>query len=64
VPQDSGDVGNRIFRRIAGRLIDEPNAMIAWIRDPRHLRAPTAMPALGVTEQDARDIAACLYALK
>jgi cytochrome c len=38
--------------------------MIAWIRDPRHLRSPTAMPTLGVTEQDGRDIAAYLYTLK
>src|SRR5437016_8727941 len=49
---------------IAGQLINEPNAMIAWIRDPRHLRSRTAMPALGVGEQEGRDIAAYLYSLK
>ena len=49
---------------IAGRLINEPDTMIAWIRDPQHLRAPSAMLTLGVTEQDARDIAAYLYTLK
>ena len=49
---------------IAGRLINEPDAMTAWIRDPRHVRSPTAMPALGVGEQEGRDIAAYLYTLK
>ena len=49
---------------IAGRQINEPDAMIAWIRDPQHLRSPTAMPTLGVTEQESRDIAAYLYTLR
>jgi cytochrome c len=31
---------------IAGRLVNEPYSMIAWIRDPQHLRSPTAMPTL------------------
>ena len=45
-------------------MINEPDSMIAWIRDPRDLRSPTAMPTLGVAEQEARDIAAYLYTLK
>jgi putative membrane protein len=49
---------------IAGRQVNEPDQMIAWIRDPQHLRAPTAMPALGLSEQEARDIAAYLYTLR
>ena len=55
-------IASRVY--IAGQLINEPNAMIAWIRDPRHLRSPTAMPVLGVGEQEGRDIAAYLYTLK
>src|SRR5205809_4419962 len=55
-------IASRVY--IAGRLINEPNAMIAWIRDPRHLRSPTAMPGLGVGEQEGHDIAAYLYTLK
>jgi len=55
-------IASRVY--IAGHLINEPNAMIAWIRDPRHLRSSTAMPTLGVTEQEGRDIAAYLYTLK
>jgi len=55
-------IASRVY--IAGHLINEPDAMIGWIRDPRHLRSSTAMPALGVTEQEGRDIAAYLYTLK
>src|SRR6266480_1678553 len=55
-------IASRVY--IAGHLINEPNAMITWIRDPRHHRSPTAMPALGVGEQEGRDIAAYLYTLK
>jgi cytochrome c2 len=55
-------IASRVY--IAGELINEPNAMIAWIREPRHLRRPTAMPAVGVGEQEGRDIAAYLYTLK
>jgi cytochrome c1 len=55
-------IASRVY--IAGRLVNEPNSMIAWIRDPQHLRSPTAMPTLGVGEQDGRDIAAYLYTLK
>jgi putative membrane protein len=69
VPQAESLVGpslERIASRvyIAGHLVNEPDTMIAWIRNPQHLRSPTAMPTLGVTEQEARDIAAYLYTLK
>jgi putative membrane protein len=55
-------IANRVY--IAGHMVNGPDAMIAWIRDPRHFRTPTAMPDLGVTEQEGRDIAAYLYTLK
>jgi cytochrome c len=55
-------IASRVY--IAGHLINEPDAIIPWIRDPHHLRSPTAMPILGVTEHDGRDIAAYLYTLK
>src|SRR5437762_1436645 len=55
-------IASRVY--IAGQLINKPDAMIAWLRDPRHLRSPTAMPNLSVGEQEGRDIAAYLYTLK
>ncbi|MGH7278042.1 MAG: c-type cytochrome, partial [Candidatus Rokuibacteriota bacterium] len=46
---------------LAGSLVNEPGNLVAWIRDPRGLQPRTVMPVLGVTEADARDIAAFLY---
>jgi cytochrome c1 len=38
--------------------------MIRWLRDPHAVDPLTAMPNLGVGEQDARDITSYLYTLK
>jgi len=48
---------------IAGVLSNTPENLIAWIRFPRDIEPRSAMPNLGVTEADARDIAAYLYTL-
>lgn len=68
VPAASGRVGppltdfaDRTF--VAGRLRNEPIALIAWIQHPQQVSPGTAMPDLGVTDADARDIAAYLYTL-
>lgn len=55
------DVAERTF--VAGRVPNEPAALVRWIRDPQSVDSLTAMPDLGVTEPDARDIAAYLYTL-
>ena len=69
VPGATGTVGppmdhmaSRTY--IAGRLPNEPDAMIAWLRNPQHFEPKTSMPEMGVQESDARDIAAYLYTLK
>jgi len=49
---------------LAGRLPNSPDNMIRWIRDPQGVEPGTAMPELGVTEQDGKDIAAYLYTLR
>lgn len=46
---------------IAGNVYNTPNNLIAWIRRPDSIEPGTVMPTLGVSEQDARDIAAYLY---
>jgi cytochrome c len=46
---------------IGGRLANNPTNMMQWIQDPQHVSPGTAMPNLGVTPQDSRDIAAFLY---
>jgi cytochrome c1 len=37
--------------------------MMRWLRDPPGVDPMTAMPNLGLTEPEARDIAAYLYTL-
>ena len=54
--------GDRSY--VAGALPNEPASLVRWIRDPQDVEPGTAMPDLGVTEQDARDIAAYLYTIK
>jgi mono/diheme cytochrome c family protein len=49
---------------IAGRLPNTFDNMVRWLREPQAVDPLTAMPPLGVTERDARDIAAYLATLK
>jgi cytochrome c oxidase assembly factor CtaG/cytochrome c2 len=55
------DLGHRPL--LAGNLLNDPGNLAAWIRDPQAVDPGTFMPPLGVTEADARDIAAYLYAM-
>lgn len=54
-------MGERAY--IAGVLPNTPENMERWLRDPAAVKPGTAMPDLGVSEQDARDIAAFLRTL-
>jgi cytochrome c1 len=56
------DVAEHMY--IAGVLPNEPENIVRWIMNPPAVDAKTAMPALGVSEQAARDIAEYLYSLK
>lgn len=47
---------------IAGSLANDPETMVRWLIHPQALRRGSGMPEQGVTERDARDIAAYLYA--
>ena len=46
---------------VAGMLPNNPPNLVRWIRNPQAINDKTAMPNLGVTSQDATDIAAYLY---
>lgn len=48
---------------IAGRLVNEPGNLVQWIMNPQEVEPHTAMPDLGLTEADARHVAAYLYTL-
>jgi cytochrome c oxidase assembly factor CtaG/cytochrome c2 len=41
-----------------------PDHLVRWLEHPRRVRPGTPMPEMGVTERDARDIAAYLYTLR
>jgi putative membrane protein len=49
---------------LGGHLTNSPANMIKWIQHPQLIDPKNAMPELGVTDQDARDIAAYLYTLR
>ena len=54
-------LANRAY--ITGRLANQPLNVAAWIRSPRTIDPGTLMPDLGVSESEARDIAAYLYSV-
>ena len=54
-------VASRMY--IAGVITNTPEHMVRWIHDPPAIDSATAMPRVGLSEHDARDIAAYLYAL-
>jgi cytochrome c len=66
VPQAHGLVGPpldtiAVRAMIAGRLANTPDNLERWIQDPQAVAPGTAMPTLGVTSDEARDLAAFLY---
>jgi cytochrome c2 len=54
-------IAKRVY--IAGRLPNTPENMILWLQHPQAVDPQTAMPNMGVTEADARDMAGYLYTL-
>lgn len=71
VPGVSGPVTNvgppleNMARRayIAGVVPNLPSEMIRWLRDPPAVDPCTAMPDMGLSDEEARNIAAYLYTL-
>jgi cytochrome c2 len=49
---------------IAGRLPNADDTLVRWIVDPAALVPGTLMPSMGVSEDDARDMAAYLRTLR
>jgi cytochrome c len=46
---------------VAGKFSNDPETLVRWILDPPAMAPNTAMPAVPMTDQDARDMAAYLY---
>lgn len=66
VPASGGLVGpplsglkQRVY--VGGVLVHTPENLVRWIVNPKAFSPRTAMPVTGVSEQDARHIAAYLY---
>jgi cytochrome c2 len=55
-------VATRAF--LAGRLPNDPQHMIQWIQHPQALGPGVGMPDMGLSEVEARDLAAYLYTLR
>jgi cytochrome c1 len=49
---------------IAGSIQNTPDHLIPFLKDPHSVNPQTSMPNIGVTDSDARDIAAYLYTLR
>lgn len=49
---------------VAGVLPNQPGGLVRWLVNPPMHSPQTAMPDLGVTEDEARDMAAYLYTLR
>jgi cytochrome c1 len=49
---------------VGGILANTPENLIRWLLDPPRVDPTTAMPNMGLSEAEARDIAAYLYTLK
>ena len=55
-------IANRMY--VGGVVTNTPDNLIQWIVDPKSIDAKTAMPSVGLTQDQARDVAAYLYTLR
>ena len=55
-------LGDRVY--IAGMLHNDPGNLVKWLRDPQSVVPGNAMPNMGISEPQARDMAAFLYTLR
>jgi len=49
---------------VAGTLRNTPDNLRAWVQHPQRIHHPSAMPEMGMSDQDARDVSAYLYTLR
>ena len=66
IPAAVGRVGPTLDRYaerpyLAGKFPNEPEMLVRWIRDAPSMAPQTAMPAIAMSQQEARDAAAYLY---
>lgn len=49
---------------IAGELPNTPDNLVRWLQNPKAIEPKNAMPDVGLSKQQATDIAAYLYTLR
>jgi cytochrome c2 len=54
------DVGRRVY--VGGILTNTPEHLMGWIANPKQFSPRTAMPITGISPEEARHVAAYLYA--
>jgi cytochrome c len=69
IVEANGTVGpplDHMARRqyVAGMLRNTPDNLVHWIRDPQSVVPGNAMPDMGLSQEEAQQIAAYLYTLK
>ncbi|SDA25103.1 cytochrome c family protein [Sphingomonas sp. NFR15] len=69
VPDAQGQAGPSLAgiasrATIAGRLANQPDQMVLWLRHPQQVAPGNAMPDQRLSERNAGDIAAYLYTLR
>ena len=55
-------IAQRVY--LAGVLRNSPENMSAWLQDPQQFVPGNAMPRMGISPSDARDLTAFLYTLR
>ena len=53
------DIRQRVY--VGGVVVNSPDNLIKWIVSPQTFSPRSAMPATGISEAEARDVAAYLY---
>jgi cytochrome c len=54
-----GDIKRRVY--IGGVVTNSPDNLVGWIVSPQTYSSRSAMPASGISEAEARDVASYLY---
>jgi cytochrome c len=62
VGPDLSDLGRHVY--VAGVTTNTPDHLVAFIVDPQSIDPKSAMPLTGISAQQARDVAAYLYAIR
>ena len=63
-PYDYFDSEEKLLQDIAGEVPTPTQTLVRLVPSPTSIAPGTAMPALGLSDQQARDVAALLYTLR